>query len=267
MSTHRNPTFLKIGGSLITDKRVARSLRRDVLDAVSRAVARAIASRPFPLLIGHGGGSFGHFPARDFAVVQGLSHGAGWEGFHRTRQAMVELNGEVVSALQLAGLEAVPVQPSSTCVAEDGRLVSFDPAPLSALLAHGAHPVIFGDAVVDRVRGFTIVSTEALFLHLAPRLEPRALVILSDVPGVLPPGGGTPLPEFDASALATLAAGENGAADVTGGIASKARFLLDIAAAVPAADVRLLSGLDPDAVERALLGEYEGGTRFSGLQR
>ncbi len=259
--------FLKLGGSLITDKSADSTLRRALLDAVARSVARACEKGRFRFLIGHGGGSFGHFPARRYAVREGLAGGGGWVGFHQTRRAMLDLDRDVVGALRDAGLPAVPVQPSSACTARDGEIESFAEAPIRALLDAGAVPVIFGDAVPDIARGFTILSTECFFLHLAALLRPASVTVLSDVPGILDrtaEEGAAPvvLPRFDRKALASFEAAEGVGPDVTGGMASKARLLLDIAEALPEAEVRLLSGLDPAAVESALLGRYEGGTIF-----
>jgi isopentenyl phosphate kinase len=298
--------FLKLGGSLLTDKARPRSLRRGVLRSVACAVGRALRAGRFRLLVGHGGGSFGHSIADAFRVVEGLRAGRGWRGFHETREAMLELDAEVVRALRRAGVEAVPVQPSSACSARDGVLERFDAAAIRAILAAGGVPVVFGDAVPDSVRGFTILSTEALFAALAPLFKPCAVLELADVPGILrmpeglregapgtrdpkgrggegekgreadgatgrratragrgaPDGEAQVVRVFTRKDLESFRASAGRGRDVTGGITSKARFLVELARTLPRAEVRLLSGLDPAAVEAALLGRFTGGTRF-----
>jgi isopentenyl phosphate kinase len=53
--------FLKLGGSLITDKDTPRSPRRDVLARLAAEILYAHRQRPqMQLVIGHGSGSFGH---------------------------------------------------------------------------------------------------------------------------------------------------------------------------------------------------------------
>ena len=228
--------------------------------------------------------------------------GNGWEGFHKTREAMLELDAQVVAALRAEGVEAVPVQPSSACSARDGAPVRFATGAIRALLRAGAVPVIFGDAVPDSARGFTILSTEALFTALAGALKPAAVLELSDVPGIFrwQPGdaegsrgrgeeggrgrrgdGATKrrgesnlllrepgilvrevIPVFGRGERESFRASAGRGADVTGGIASKARLLMELAERLPRAEVRLLSGLDPGAVEKALLGGFDGGTLF-----
>ena len=57
--------FLKLGGSLLTDKTRPQALRPDVLGRLAGEIAAALAARPaLWLLIGHGSGSFGHVAAR-----------------------------------------------------------------------------------------------------------------------------------------------------------------------------------------------------------
>jgi len=56
--------FLKLGGSLITEKSVWETARREVIERAAQEVKEAFEERAFQLLLGHGSGSFGHYPAR-----------------------------------------------------------------------------------------------------------------------------------------------------------------------------------------------------------
>ena len=65
--------FLKLGGSLITDKERPRTPRLDTLRDLSTQIAAARARDPnLLLLIGHGSGSFGHVVAKKYATRDGL---------------------------------------------------------------------------------------------------------------------------------------------------------------------------------------------------
>ena len=58
-------TFVKLGGSLITDKRVENSFRAEAAARVAAEIQSALAQNPdLRLLIGHGSGSFGHVAAQ-----------------------------------------------------------------------------------------------------------------------------------------------------------------------------------------------------------
>jgi len=63
--------FLKLGGSLITEKSVRETVRREVIERAAREVKEALEEGSFGLLLGHGSGSFGHYPARKYGVHKG----------------------------------------------------------------------------------------------------------------------------------------------------------------------------------------------------
>ncbi|MDP7545201.1 MAG: hypothetical protein QGG31_05450, partial [Anaerolineales bacterium] len=53
--------YLKLGGSLITDKHDERTPQRSTLRRLAREIVAGMEQRPhISLLIGHGAGSFGH---------------------------------------------------------------------------------------------------------------------------------------------------------------------------------------------------------------
>ena len=53
--------FLKLGGSLLTDKTGTEALRADTLQRLAAEIAAARAADPqLRLVLGHGSGSFGH---------------------------------------------------------------------------------------------------------------------------------------------------------------------------------------------------------------
>ncbi|MBN1319078.1 MAG: hypothetical protein JXA42_26580, partial [Anaerolineales bacterium] len=63
--TTNNVLFLKLGGSLITDKTRRETPRFDVIKWLAAEVREALDRRPdLKLVIGHGSGSFGHFAAK-----------------------------------------------------------------------------------------------------------------------------------------------------------------------------------------------------------
>ena len=58
-------TFLKLGGSLITDKDSPHTARPEILRRLAEEIAAARQHNPaMQLIIGHGSGSFGHMPAK-----------------------------------------------------------------------------------------------------------------------------------------------------------------------------------------------------------
>ena len=74
--------FLKLGGSLITDKNTPRALRPELLARLMREIAEARAARPgMRIVLGHGSGSFGHVEARRYGTRAGVRTDEDWLRF------------------------------------------------------------------------------------------------------------------------------------------------------------------------------------------
>lgn len=254
--------FLKLGGSLLTDKTQPQALRADVLARLAAEIAAALDQRPaLRLLVGHGSGSFGHVVARRYGTRNGVRTAEEWRGYAETAHSAAELNRLVVDALWGAGVPALRIQPSASARCRDGELVSMDERPVIVALEHGLTPVVHGDVALDDVRGGTIVSTEQIFRWLAPRLRPERVLLVGEVAGVLTadPASGRPaqvIPEIYPDMLPDLAQvlGGSRGVDVTGGMVVKVQEMLALIAAIPSLrGVQVISGLVPGLVREVLV--------------
>ena len=253
--------FLKLGGSLLTDKTRPQALRGDVLQRLAAEIAAALAERPdLRLLIGHGSGSFGHVTAKHYGTRDGVRSPAAWRGYAEVARVAAELNRLVVDALWEAGVPALRIQPSASARCCDGELLTLDDRPLIAALEHGLAPVVHGDVALDDVRGGTIISTEEIFCWLAPRLRPQRVVLVGEVPGVLtadPSSGaeGEVIDEITPATLPLLAEtlGGSRGVDVTGGMVAKVAQMVSLVQTTPSLTcVQVITGLTPGLVERVL---------------
>ena len=170
--------FLKLGGSLITDKTRPYTARLAKLDDLAIQIAAALRENAdLRLVLGHGSGSFGHQAASQFDTRRGVSGPEAWRGFAEVWYQASTLNRLVIEALRRAGLPAVTFSPATSVTAHDGKVFIWDHYPLQSALSNGLLPVIHGDVVFDEVRGGTILSTEDLFVHLARQLNPERISI------------------------------------------------------------------------------------------
>lgn len=248
--------FLKLGGSLITDKTGVEVVRPDVLARLADEIAQARAEHPgLRLLVGHGGGSFGHVAAAKYGTRRGVETAVQWHGFAEVHAAMARLNRLVVEALLAAGVPALSLQPSAFAFCADGRLVNIASTPPWAALDAGLVPVIYGDVAFDVSRGGTIISTEEIMAALAVDLRPSWLLLAGMTDGVLDQSG-QPIPTITPANLPQIEAALGGShgTDVTGGMASKVRGMLALTAQHPALQVRIFSGLMAGVVEQVLVG-------------
>ena len=251
---------VKLGGSAIAPKDRAYIAREDVIARLAQELAR---SREQCLVV-HGGGSFGHAAATEHGMTSGALDGLkAREAFSQIHRAMERLNAAVMDGLLKAGIPAVAVPPAVVCTLEDGRIVAFDEEPVRFLVDGGMTPVLFGDVVQDRARGFAIVSGDQLLAYLAPRLGIGRAVLCSDVDGVY-----TVDPRTDPDALridvltpetlASVEAGGSAASDVTGGMRGKLDELLPLARV--GVESLVIDANAPGALERALGGSTDEGT-------
>lgn len=255
--------FLKLGGSLITVKDQPHTPRLEVLERLSIEIATARTQDPeLRILLGHGSGSFGHFPANQYHTRQGVSTPEEWLGFVEVWQQAHELNQLVLQALQNAHLPILTLPPSASVTAKDGRVVTWNLAPLVSSLDHGLLPVIFGDVVLDQTRGGTILSTEDLFTYLAPQLCPSMLLLAGIEQGVWQdyPANTRLLAEITPDNFPGIEKGLKGSAamDVTGGMLDKVQQNLVLVRKVPGLNACIFSGEEPGNVRRSLLGEQLG---------
>lgn len=254
-------TFLKLGGSLITDKHQPRTPRTAIIQRIAVEIARAFQPEK-PLLIGHGSGSFGHITANRYQTRQGVQTPDQWRGFAEVWQAARALNEILMDALITAGLPAVAFPPSAMVTTTGGSITAFHLAPIRSALEHGLIPVVQGDVAFDDLLGGTIVSTEQVFHHLALHLKPDRILLAGIEPGVWAdfPACNHPLTEITPATYAPFRAHLQGSAavDVTGGMAEKVNAMLQLCARLPELQTWIFSGESPDSITNALYGKVRG---------
>ncbi len=280
-------TLLKLGGSLITDKTRPYTPRLDVLTRLAAEIADARRADPnLTLILGHGSGSFGHTAAKAYRTREGLGqppqpppvlrtsppiskgNGGGqgggyyWQGFAEVWWQASMLNRYVMQALHEAEIPSLAISPVSAVIARDGRVAEWNLEPLKRALAAGLIPVVYGDVIFDEIRCGTILSTEDLFEHLAVELQPERILLAGleeavwdDFPVKTRRIERITPTSFDA--LRAKLGGSHGA-DVTGGMESKVRQMLNLAGRVPGLQAHIFSGERAGNLRRALGGEHFG---------
>lgn len=263
--------FVKLGGSLITEKTAVQMHRPKVIARCAAEIAAAWRDG-VRLVVGHGSGSFGHAEARRYGTRHGVRSPEEWYGYARVAEVARRLNVLVVAALLEEGVPAVPVSPSATAMARGGELHHLDDIAVAGLLVRGAVPVVHGDVALDEEWGGTIISTEQVLIHLVPRLRPGRLVLAGEVAGVFSAdptvdAAAALFPRVRAANYAEVLQHLGGArgADVTGGMGDKVRRMYRLTREHPDLRVHLISGLAPALLQRALSGQADGeGTLIGG---
>lgn len=261
-------TLLKLGGSLITDKAAARTLRAETLNRIAREIAAYHAENPNAnLIIGHGSGSFGHIPAKKYRTRVGVQSAEDWRGFAEVHAEATLLNRAVLDALRNAGLPALSFVAMDSVHSKGGEIESWDREPIWNALKNGLVPVIFGDTVFDTELGGTILSTEDLFSGLIDALPTQSRILLSGIEdGIYAdfPERTRLVPEILLSkTLNNYGKGlqfiqASSFPDVTGGMASKIETVGKMLASGNVREALIFSGDRPDNVRNALHGKKIG---------
>ena len=256
------PIIIKLGGSTITYKAKPKTANHQTIEKLAKEIAETKTRR---LIIVHGGGSFGHPLARKYAIDDGFQHLSQVMGFAETHEAMTVLNGTIVKALIRHNIPAVGLAASSFIITKLGRIKKLETDIIARLLNMNFVPVLYGDAVLDSEKGFTILSGDQLIAKLAIDLNADRIIIGVDVDGLY-----TADPKSDPSAkriprmtLNELRRAQSWAestkvTDVTGGMRGK------IIELIPAIEhgvrAMILNARKHDTVRRALMNERVVGT-------
>jgi isopentenyl phosphate kinase len=248
-------SIVKLGGSVVTRKQREERVRPKVL----ARLARELGGTDGPVIVVHGAGSFGHPGAVRFGLAQpprkGISHDQRRRGAAIVSAEVRRLHLAVLRELVRSGGRPWSVPPAGLAWNREGRLESIETKPFEESLDAGMTPVSFGDVIPDRVWGHSILSGDTIAVELTRHLAPRRVLFVTDVPGILDPGGGPKakvVADLTEQLVGRLSERTSGP-DVTGGIRRKAEAMLEIARL--GADAGLISGLTDGALSRALRGE------------
>ncbi len=238
---------VKLGGSVISDKREYRAYREGVVRKIAEHLPRN------DVVVVHGAGSFGHILADEYRITGGFEE---WKrlGFSRIERDMLDLNLKILDTMVSAEIPAVSMPPHSfVTMGKEMNLELFD-----MLLNYGFVPLTFGDAVFDVEKGINILSGDVLMMELAKRYRPEKTIFLTDVDGVYtgPPGdpnsqlipvlGRDTTPETSVQVR-----------DVTGGMDLKINVMREIA---NYSRVYIINGYHPERIDAVLKDEEFVGT-------
>lgn len=268
--------FLKLGGSLITEKNQAFTAKQEVLDRLASEIhdfqigdlqtAWQRSIDPTHLVLGHGSGSFGHIPAKKYRTLDGLLSGKSpahyLEGFSEVRLQAAALNHLVMSTLQSKDIPAVSFPPSASIITEYRKIKTWDISAIRKCLFFGLVPVIYGDVAIDQGQVGTVLSTEDLFMYLAQKLKPQRILLAGNEAGIFAdfPQRKALIPLITPNNYREIApfVGTSEAIDVTGGMAAKLKLMVDLVRKMPSCQVQIFSGLEPGNLQKALAREAVG---------
>lgn len=259
---------VKLGGSVITNKRAAGSRRGGkarFLAGAARRLLKEIRSSGQEVILVTGAGSFGHVLADRHHLKEGYREDGQWDAYCQVSRDVRRLNVLVLDEALRLGMRPVSIPPSVSVLQAEGKIHYLDEGVFRRYLAQGLMPVTFGDVALDMgARRFSICGGDGLALHLAQLFRAERAVFVSDIDGIKVGERGALAREFTAADLGRITPprGARGkpVADVTGGIAAKARLALELSAS--GTETVVLNGRKAGRLLSALKGGEPVGTWF-----
>ena len=219
-----NLIFIKLGGSIITDKRKPYTARIDVIKRLAKEIHEAKRKiKNMKIIVGHGGGSFPHISASKYKTNEGIINEDSVKGISIVGNDAATLNRIVVQELINSGENAISVQPSAAAVAKNGKIIRWDITAIIKMLKYDLLPVVYGDVCMDEKKGCCIISTEEIFDYLSKKLHPKKIIMVGETDGVYDDKGKTIklITKSNFKRIKKFLAGSGGIADVTGGMLHK----------------------------------------------
>lgn len=257
--------FLKLGGSLITNKNKPHTLRADILDQAIQEVKSALAANPgLQLILAHGSGSFGHTPAHAYDTIHGVFSSSQWKGFSEVWKEARDLNQYVLDSLFKHSVQSLCFPASSQIITDNRKITHWNITAIEVALKNHFVPLVYGDVVFDSKINGTILSTEDLFSHLAVRLTPERILLAGIEDGVF---SDFPLNKhlLDNISLEVYKKGQirlskSVSTDVTGGMQTKVSTMMNLIDQKYVQSVSILNGQKKGNILSALSGQFPGTT-------
>lgn len=252
--------FVKLGGSLITDKYKPYTAKQNTINKLAESIGKIIsANKDTAYIIGNGAGSYGHYAATQY------SHRTPF-GFSFIQQKVKDLNSKLIDALLMQKIPSISIPFSSISIAKDSTSFSVYQDSLLGYLETGIIPVVYGDVVYDSANVSTIFSTEKIFSVLIEKLRDiyriDRVIHLTVVDGLLDENG-VVIPRVTNANFNTIKKHlfKTEGFDVTGGMLHKIEESLALAKS--GIKTHIVNGRIDDVLLRILMKKESIGTEIS----
>ncbi|KAI8091065.1 Aspartate/glutamate/uridylate kinase [Gilbertella persicaria] len=190
--------IVKLGGAAITNKKgVCEFAPKQDLAILLGQIATAyqtLKTKGHQLVLVHGAGSFGHPQATQYQLKTGWSNTGPSpdfiKGYAHIRACLQQLNSAMTSELEARHVPVLSMSPIDYIVTDDCEHTPADKFRSMAdrvkeYLRLGFVPMLHGDAVLDMVRGCTILSGDVIMYQLTKLVsDVSRCVFVTDVAGI-----------------------------------------------------------------------------------
>ncbi len=244
--------LIKLGGSIITHKQKPLTPNLKVINKIAAQLKKVRE----PIIIVHGGGSFGHY----WSVIYGIHTKPAkynTNGVSVVKNSMVALNKIILDSFQNHKLNPYCLPPTDFMFGNKINIKKIK--EVSKIAKAGMTPISYGDVLWHGKNNFYILSGDKIMGILAKILKPRLAIFVLNVDGVYS--------DMKTKKLRYEIKGQNTSIskigmDVTGGMTRKIKEATMISKS--GIEVFLVNGNKPERIVNAIKGKNFEGTVFRG---
>lgn len=251
--------LIKLGGSIITNKDKPLTANHHAITDLAKSISRIKR----PLILVHGGGSFGHYWSVKFDMHTKPEKYSS-KGISIVHSSMLDLNKIINEIFEKEGLYPYSVPPFSFL--NNGKPSRLKIKELEKMTEHNIIPITYGDVVHMRENKYSILSGDVIMRLLSNILNPYKAIFTINVDGLynnliekkiiqeIKPS------TFNIKNKKIIMKQLGEINDVTGGMKRKVEEAIKIAQ--HGNDVIFLNGLHPSNLEKVFKGKKIKGTIF-----
>ncbi|GKS67152.1 acetylglutamate kinase [Nitrosarchaeum sp.] len=244
--------LIKLGGSIITDKEKPLSPRKKDVENIAKNLKKINE----PIIIVHGGGSFGHYWSVKYDMHTKPKKNDMY-GVAIVKNSMIDLNKIVLDAFVKNKLTPYSLPP--TDFMSGSKPVIKKVKEIAKIAKSGLIPITYGDALWYGNKKTYILSGDKIMTHLAKILKPRLVIFALNEDGLYS--------DLKTRKLIHELKGENpkiseNKMDVTGGMTRKIDEAIIIAKS--GMNVFFVNGNRPERIVKAVKNRKYEGTLFRG---
>jgi isopentenyl phosphate kinase len=247
--------LIKLGGSVVTFKEKPLTANFEAINNITSV----IATIKIPLIVVHGGGSFGHYWSVKYDMhTKPYDYDA--YGISIVHESMMCLNQIIVNSMIKERINAYTVMPSNFTSSHRPIIRKID--ELQDIAENGIIPVTFGDIIHINKRKYSILSGDVIMRILSQVLHPSKVIFTLNVDGIYKniKTKETIKEIKNSNRSIELSTIED---DVTGGMRRKVTEAFKIARS--GVDVLMVNGLNPERIINAISGSAFEGTTIKGV--
>ena len=169
--------LIKLGGSIITNKEKPLSPRKKTINKILKEIGKIKE----PVIIVHGGGSYGHYWSVKYDMHTKPEKTAP-KGVAIVKNSMVELNKIILDSAVKNRINSYCLPP--TDFMKGNKSIKSKILTISDIAKSGLTPITFGDALWFGQKKSYILSGDVIMTTIAKILKPRLSLFVLDVDGV-----------------------------------------------------------------------------------